>query len=79
MTPDAFALMMAEVLEVDPAEITPAASLFDYPCYDSVCALTLMMRLEDDAGVVCSPNELAALKTIADVAALVARHTGTQA
>jgi acyl carrier protein len=66
--------MMADVLESDPSEIVSKASLFDFPVYDSVCALTLMVRLEDDAKVTCSPNELAALKTIGDVEALLVRH-----
>jgi acyl carrier protein len=74
MNQDEFVSMMADVLEVDPSEITTEASLFDFPTYDSVCALTLMVRLEDDAKVTCSPNELAALKTIADVQALLVRH-----
>ena len=74
MNHDEFVSMMVEVLEADPAEITIEASLFDFPVYDSVCALTLMVRLEDDAKVTCSPNELAALKTIGDVKALLVRH-----
>ena len=76
MKRDEFLAMMADVLEVDTAEIRSEASLFDFPLYDSVCALTLMVRLEEDAKVVCSPNELAALKTIADVEALIALHAG---
>ena len=74
MNQDEFVSMMADVLEVDPEEITTEASLFDFPTYDSVCALTLMVRLEDDAKVTCSPSELAALKNIADVKALLVRH-----
>lgn len=66
--------MLADVFEVSPEEIAPTASLFDFPVYDSVCALTLMARLEDDAQVSCPPNELANLKTILDIEQLVARH-----
>ena len=73
-----FVLMMADVLEAEASEIRPEVSLFDFPTYDSVCALTLMARLEDDAKVECSPDELAELKTIADVAALIARHVGLE-
>jgi len=71
-----FVLMMADILEVDPTEILPGASMFDFPVYDSVCALTLMARLEDEAKVECSPDELASLKTIGDVEALVAKQIG---
>jgi acyl carrier protein len=71
-----FIQMMADLLEAEPEAIRPAAELFDFPYYNSVCALMLMMRLEEDAKVACSPAELAALRTIGDVEALVARHAG---
>jgi acyl carrier protein len=74
-----FVHMMADLLEVEPEAIQPSAELFDYPLYNSVCALMLMVRLEEDAGVACSPTELAALKTIGDVEALIARHAGIEA
>jgi acyl carrier protein len=74
MKQDDFIQMMADVLEADASEIQSDASLFDFPAYDSVCALTLMVRLEEDAKVVCQPHELAALKTIGDVEVLISRH-----
>ena len=74
MKHDEFILMMAEVLEVDASDVDSASSLFDFPAYDSVCALTLMVRLEEDAGVTCPPGELAALKTVGDVEKLISRH-----
>lgn len=74
-----FILMMADILETDPTEIKTEAILFDFSAYDSVCALTLMVRLEDDAKVICSPNELAELKTIGDVESLISRHVGFEA
>ena len=74
-----FIQMMADLLEADPEAIRPEADLFDFPYYNSVCALMLMMRLEEDAKVTCSPAELAALRTIGDVRALIARQAGREA
>ncbi|MDR3671931.1 MAG: acyl carrier protein [Holophaga sp.] len=71
-----FIQMMADLLEAEPGAIQPGASLFDFPFYDSVCALMLMVRLEEDARVACSPADLAGLTTIGDVEALVARQVG---
>jgi len=74
MKRDEFIQMMADLLETETNAILPETSLYDFPSYDSVCALTLMVRLEEDAQVVCSPGELAALKTIGDVEHLIARY-----
>jgi acyl carrier protein len=74
-----FIQMMADVLETEPAEIVPQAELSDFPLYGSVCALMLMMKLEGEAGVACSPDDLAALKTIGDVESLICRQVGIEA
>jgi acyl carrier protein len=74
MKRDEFVQMMAELLEAEPSEILPDSSLYDFPSYDSVCALTLMVKLEEDAQVVCSPAELAILKTVGDIERLITRY-----
>jgi acyl carrier protein len=71
-----FIQMMADLLEVDAEAIQPGAELMDFPYYNSVCALMLMVRLEEDARVACSPADLAGLRTIGDVEALIARQAG---
>ncbi len=73
-----FIQMMADVLEAEPEEIVAQAELFDFPLYSSVCALMLMVKLEEEAGVACTPTDLAALKTIGDVESLVARQVGIE-
>jgi len=74
LTIDEFKELMASVLEVEPEEIASDALLADYACYDSVCALILMTRLEESAGVICLAQDLVEMKTIGDVEAfLVAR------
>jgi acyl carrier protein len=74
-----FIQMMADVLEAEPGEIVAQAELFDFPLYNSVCALMLMMKLEEEAGVACSPSDLAGLKTIGDVESLISRQAGIEA
>lgn len=73
MRADEFTKMMAEVLEVEPTEVTHASILSDFQVWDSVCALTLMVRLEEDAKVTCTPEQLAEFKSVGDVAELIRR------
>jgi|GEM_PF-2960538 len=79
MTLDEFKNMMAEVLEVEVSQITLESELLDFETYNSVCALTLMVRLEDDAKIECSPEQLGTLKTIGDVAMLITGPAGFSA
>jgi acyl carrier protein len=62
---------IAEVLEVEPEELTSDRNLTDFENWDSVTALTLTVLLSDDAGVPILPEEMKGLETIGDIEKLL--------
>ena len=60
--------------EFEPAEIREAAHLVDDLDLDSVDAVALAVRLEEEADVELSEDELRALRTVGDVVGLVQRR-----
>ncbi len=54
-----------------PEEITPDSSLREYMALNSLQAVSLMLDLEDEFGIVVEDDELKDLQTVGDVFRLV--------
>jgi acyl carrier protein len=74
-TPDAFLDFLRRVMEaefeVEAAEVQPEAHLRDDLGLDSVDAMVLALRVEEETGLELSDDELKGLDTVASVVALV--------
>lgn len=57
---------VAEVLEVEPAILTPETNFYDLPNFDSVAILSLIVAL-DDLGVEIPQHKAADIRTFGDV------------
>jgi len=62
---------MAELFELDPADITPDAHLIDDLDLDSIDAIDMAARLQELTGRRVPEDALKAIRTIADVVDLV--------
>lgn len=72
MTTDgAIRKVLREVFDVDPAVIARATQLEDIPDWDSVSHVQLMLSVESTFGVTFTPQEIASVRTIADLVNLV--------
>ena len=63
--------ILAKQLRRDPETITPASDIKKDLGADSLDILQLLMRVEDDYGIVIPDQELAGFKTVADVVAFL--------
>jgi acyl carrier protein len=68
--------MVAEILEVDPVELSEASELESFNAYDSVAKLSLMVGLSDFAGRPIMVPELTGLHTYGDVMKLAGIGSG---
>ena len=59
--------ILAKQLRRDPATITPGSEIKKDLGADSLDILQLLMRVEDEYGIVIPDQELAGFKTVADV------------
>ena len=65
--------------EIPPAEVTPAARLVDDLELDSLDAVIVALRVEEETGLELEEDEFAALDTVAALVALVQRRLGASA
>ena len=63
--------ILAKQLRRDPSEITLEADIKKDLGADSLDILQLLMRMEDDYGIVIPDQELAGFKTVGDVVAFL--------
>jgi acyl carrier protein len=63
--------VMAKEFEIEAAEVRPEAHLVDDLGLDSVDAMVMALRLEEETGLELSDDELKGLETVASVVALV--------
>lgn len=66
--------VMRTEFEIEPAEVRPEAHLVDDLGLDSVDAMVMALRLEEETGLELSDDELQGLETVASVVALVQRR-----
>lgn len=74
MSRDDFRTIVAEILEEEPENLQPDTRLEDLETYDSVNALSLIIALDEEAGVKVMPDELMALETYGDIEALAEKR-----
>ena len=61
--------ILAKQLRLDPAKVTPESRIKQDLGADSLDILQLLMRIEDQYGIVIPDQELATFTTVADVVA----------
>lgn len=59
--------VLCNEFEFDPSQVVPGAHLVDDLDLDSVDAVALAVRLEEDTGLILDEEELKGLRTVADV------------
>ena len=64
--------IVSDVLQVDGDAITPDSSPENVPSWDSVQHLNLVLALEDEYGLQFLPEEMDQMKTVGEIAQLVA-------
>lgn len=74
---DALAIeVVAQVLDLDEAEVALQAALADLPGWDSVNAMRVLVLLERELGEPVEYDDFASARSVADIAAVVAEVTG---
>lgn len=66
--------LVASVLEIDPELLEPETDLTSFESFDSVAVLTLMLDLDEHAGIRMSPEEASKLRFYGDIEALALRQ-----
>jgi acyl carrier protein len=69
-------LIVAEELELDPAEIKDSADFVEEYDADSLSLITVVARIEKEVGIVVPRDRFAEMSTLEDVFAVVAERTG---
>ena len=59
--------VVSEVLQVEPDQLKPETVFEDLPDYDSITTLTMMVALDDEAGLLVSQHDIVGLKTFGDL------------
>ncbi|GAA0459363.1 hypothetical protein Ade02nite_13350 [Paractinoplanes deccanensis] len=68
--------LVADVLELEPGDLTETSSFVDEHGADSLQAIEILARLERDLGVLIPQEDASEMTTLAGVYAVVARHAG---
>lgn len=68
--------LVADILDIDAAELHEDQSLSDYEQWDSVNSLRLLVSIEKDLGVRLLVTQLESLRTIRDLLTLVSTCRG---
>jgi acyl carrier protein len=69
--------IVADVLEIEPSELSADTDLTTIDTFDSVTVLSLMIRLDERAGVKLAPDDVQRLSLYGDIEAL-ARGQGIE-
>ena len=59
--------IVREVFGIQRPDLSPDAVIMDQPEWDSMTHMTLILRLEDELKVQFDGDEIAAMRTIADI------------
>jgi acyl carrier protein len=71
--------ILAEELEIDPAELSPAADFVETYGADSLTVLAVIARIERDLGILIPTEEAAEMTTFEAALALAERHRAAAA
>ena len=72
---DRLAEILRDVLDEDAMSITEATMMVDLPHWDSLAQIRALISVEEVFGVQFLPDEIAALKSVGQLAALVEAKT----
>ena len=70
--------VVAAIIEVDPAELKPETDLRTFPAFDSVNILSLMIALDEQAGVKLGPEQAARLQFYGEIEKLAVEQVGLE-
>lgn len=70
---------LVEQFDLDPAKITPAASLQEDLDLDSIDAVDLVIKLQELTGRKVSPEDFRAVRTVGDVQHVIEKLLASQA
>jgi acyl carrier protein len=70
MHKEAFLEKLAELLEMAPRSLTGAEQLSDLESWDSLAVMSFIALADEHFGVAVAPRQIAACKTVNDLAAL---------
>ena len=59
--------MLADIIEADPATLTPETLLIDIPEYDSIQKLSVIVMFDDEFGKKITGEKLREFKTVGDI------------
>ena len=65
--------ILAEDFEIDAAKLTPEANLFTELDLDSIDAVDLVVRLQQETGKKVNPEDFKQIRTLKDVVAAVSK------
>jgi acyl carrier protein len=71
---DELRALVAEILEVDAGALNSNVELASLENYDSVMLLSLMIQLDEGAGIKMNPSDVPNLRTYGDIEQLAARQ-----
>jgi acyl carrier protein len=66
--------IVAEVLEIEPSELSADTDLFSIDTFDSVTVLSLMIRLDERAGIKLEPKDVQNLSRYGDFETIAVRQ-----
>jgi acyl carrier protein len=70
MTRDRLRQVVADVLEVEPEQLCPETDLITIETFDSVGILTLMIALDEQAGIKLGPSDMRDVRYYRDIESL---------
>lgn len=66
--------VLSNEFEIDVSKVTGETNFFTDLDFDSIDAVDLFVRLQQETGKQLSPDEFKSIRTMGDVVALVAKH-----
>ena len=70
--------VVAAIVEVDPAELNAETDLHTCPAFDSVSILSLMIALDEQAGIQLLPEQAAQLQFYGEIEKLAQEQVGLE-
>lgn len=65
--------VLVQEFECDPAKLTPEVNLFEELDLDSIDAVDLIVRLQNQTGLKVKPEDFKSIRTLGDVAGVIVR------
>lgn len=66
--------VLVEMFELEEADVTPDASLYEDLDLDSLDAIDLAVKLKTETGIKLSETEMKGIRTVADISSVVLKN-----